>query len=259
MYSEMDRKMKRLEVVYEQRVPKEQPFLIRLDGARFSRYTRQAFFKQDQSSPFSIPFTEVMIGTAEALLHEFRPASVYTSSDEITMVFQPIAQDKLDVSEHIYSGRVQKLASLTASYASAKFNELLRHLYPERQLAFFDARVFSVPDKAMAAENIKWRANTDAARNSYSKLAQFHLGAKKLHDLTKQQVREALEEKGVLWEDLSSHIKYGSIWKSKKVLRRCVKHNTGEEVEALRTSTMLTSLSKEILHDDESLQQLLFD
>ena len=251
--------MKRFEAVYEQRIPKETPFLIRLDGVRFSKYTKQPFFREDKTSPFSIPFTEVMKGTAEALLLEFRPASVYTSSDEITMVFNAIDTEKMDLSEHIYSGRVQKLASVTASFASATFNHLLQHLYPERQLAFFDARVFSVPDKAMAAKNIKWRADADAARNSYSKLVQFHLGAKCYRHMTKEKIKEALYEKGVLWEELPPHIKYGSVWKKTKVAKQCIDHATGEAVEVMRTSTVLSPLCKDILHNDEALHALLFD
>jgi tRNA(His) 5'-end guanylyltransferase len=61
--------------------------------------------------------------TAHDLLKEFLPSSVFTFSDEITMVFP--RQDIQENTAHVFAGRTAKLASCTAAYASVRFNNHL--------------------------------------------------------------------------------------------------------------------------------------
>lgn len=257
MWTDLDKEMKAFEAAYDLKVPADAPFMIRLDGVRFSKYTKQLFFKEDETSPFSMTFADVMKKTATALLLQFNPIAVYTSSDEITMVFAEIPEEKLAFSSVIYGGRVQKLASVTAAFATAAFNECLFHVFPQRELASFDARVFSMPDRQIVIKNIKWRAAADAARNSYQKLAQFHIG-KRIQKLTKEDVRQILHQKNVDWERLDPHLKYGSIIKKRTVLKLCCDYLTNESHEARRTETFITPLSRESLSDQDGLMHFIF-
>jgi len=80
----------------------------------------------------------------------------YTESDEISLIFPPSQGDTQSLP---FSGRVQKIVSVAAGYASARFN---RHMAAQsfelpgeaplaervsRAEAHFDARLFSLPDE----------------------------------------------------------------------------------------------------------------
>jgi tRNA(His) guanylyltransferase len=77
---------------------------------------------------------DVMEATAMDLLVAFSPTTVFTCSDEITMVFPPIQRDPREGSEEVgplyaeasFGGKVQKLASVTAGYASVCFDRHMR-------------------------------------------------------------------------------------------------------------------------------------
>ncbi|TPX31146.1 hypothetical protein SmJEL517_g05461 [Synchytrium microbalum] len=88
---------------------------------------------------------------------------------------------------HAYSGRIQKLASVTASYAAARFNHhLASHTYTDLApqvserlhsgTAYFDARVIPCTSPKDAMECIFWRSNFDGLRNAVHAIGQslFH-------------------------------------------------------------------------------------
>src|SRR5690606_2608120 len=81
----------------------------------------------------------VMVNTSKDLLLKFNARTVYTQSDEITMIFPRLKQKKTDDEEKEtktdkkkkkeeeekvlpFSGRAQKIATLAAGYCSARFN-----------------------------------------------------------------------------------------------------------------------------------------
>ena len=64
-----------------------------------------------------------MILTAIDLFSEYHPMAVYTFSDEITLAFVP----PKEVSQHPHGGRIQKLISCSAGFASARFNYHLKN------------------------------------------------------------------------------------------------------------------------------------
>jgi tRNA(His) 5'-end guanylyltransferase len=69
-----------------------------------------------------------MLLTAMDLLTKFNCSAVYTASDELSMVFAPSGMQD----EHlIYSGRLLKIVSLSASYAAVRFNH---HLQEEARI-----------------------------------------------------------------------------------------------------------------------------
>lgn len=63
-----------------------------------------------------------MTGTAADLVTSFNAVCAYTQSDEITLVFAPVDTEAKQTA--MFSGRVQKISTLLAGYASARFNHV---------------------------------------------------------------------------------------------------------------------------------------
>jgi len=266
----LDIEMKAFEHATDQRIDGSSICLIRLDGVGFSKYTRQSCFEK----PFSKSFAQAMLDTARALCDRFNVECVYTSSDEITMVLRrswdlhnvgtvdAIRLNKV-YKPYIYNGRVQKLASISAATATAAFNEAIHKLFTDidtpKGIAMFDARVFTVPDEEAAVRNIQWRSSHDAARNSFSKLAQHFLGPRKLHDLSRKALAEELYAKfKVSWTDLDTHYRYGTLVHKQTTLMKCKNQKTGEMELVFRWPIVETPLTEKLVKDDTALLEFLF-
>ena len=133
------------------------PYIARIDGHTFSTFTRG--FKK----PWDPLLSGAMINTMNDLVNEFRAVTGYTQSDEISLIFVPIVDSKTGEYRNLpFNGRVIKLTSLMAGYASARFNYHLQQEYEQKDLedykpsaqamdkitngmAHFDARVFNLP------------------------------------------------------------------------------------------------------------------
>ncbi|KAH6594270.1 hypothetical protein BASA50_006741 [Batrachochytrium salamandrivorans] len=112
---------------------------------------------------------------------------------------------------HAYNGRIQKLASVTASYASARFNyhlttpatqwdTLATPQVRQRMIghgAYFDSRVVILPDLMYSSESIFWRSNFDGMRNAISHISQAHFSKSELHGKTIRDQSEMLAGIGV--------------------------------------------------------------
>jgi tRNA(His) 5'-end guanylyltransferase len=209
--------------------------IIRLDGNKFSRFTKH-FLK-----PFDDRIHQSMVSTAKDLLLKFTGAkAVFTVSDEIVMAF-PVRLDGDGKINIPYNGRVQKLASLTAGFASTRFNyHLANHLRDTATtqfisdhsgLAHFDARVFNIdpthwlekmtdgaertPDELCGnmelANHIVWR-QCDGIRNSKYMFATQYMSHGSLIGLNSHEFLSTLEaEKGVRWDELEPWAKYGTL------------------------------------------------
>ncbi|KAF7336777.1 Thg1 domain-containing protein [Mycena venus] len=225
-------RMKRYEAATDQQLTNDKPLIIRIDGHGFSRFTR-GFDK-----PFDPRLHDAMAQTAADLLQYFPAASLaYTQSDEITLVF-PATE-----SARPFNGRVGKLASLAAGYASTRFNHHLAQAanLPANKLgiAHFDGRVFSVPDAAEALNNLIWRAKIDCRRNSIFGFGRSHYSSKQLHGLNGEAiVAKVLAEKGVdFWTSTPTWARYGTTIKREQYEWEGVDGLTGAEVKSTRTRT----------------------
>ncbi|CAF5196059.1 unnamed protein product, partial [Rotaria magnacalcarata] len=167
--------VKELEAISDQRLDSSYPFVVRIDGVSFRNYTR-GFTK-----PFDQRMTRAFIRTSADLLQRFNPLTIYYESDEISLVFDacPIVhQPEKHPQEHMYSGRIQKLVSVLASYTSAKFNKYINEedwsdIDNERirerlasHSAYFDGRAFSVPNQFAAMASVYWRHRYDTLKNA---------------------------------------------------------------------------------------------
>src|ERR1035437_9992165 len=111
--------------------------IIRLDGKGFSKFTKNL------KKPFDDGFSDDMNAAAVYLCENIQGAKfAYTQSDEISVVLTDT--DTLE-SDAWFDYNVQKMVSIAASFATAKFNQLRlfrEQNNPEYKLAAFDARVF---------------------------------------------------------------------------------------------------------------------
>eukprot|EP01121_Diplochlamys_sp_Union-15-3_P018165 TRINITY_DN6568_c0_g1_i1.p1 TRINITY_DN6568_c0_g1~~TRINITY_DN6568_c0_g1_i1.p1 ORF type:complete len:288 (+),score=43.22 TRINITY_DN6568_c0_g1_i1:57-920(+) len=254
-------KMKQYELSLETRLNPKLPFIVRLDGHRFSKFT-QGFAK-----PFDPRICQAMILTTADLVSEFNASTGYTQSDEITLVFPVVLNEdteKLDRPPSIiFNGRIQKLVSLVSAYCSVRFAfHLSTHKYDEikeKKLldkihkAFFDARVFQLQGTLDISENLIWRMS-DCKRNSKNNLGHCHFAQKELHGLSPKQVLEKLATKGISWEKMPPEYKWGVFVKRKHYEKEGKNPKTGESLIATRTRIYKASFN--MVKPTEELEQL---
>lgn len=257
-------RMKSYEAKNEQNVDPKLPWVVRLDGHKFSHFTK-GFRK-----PFDDRIHNCMVAACKALLSEFAPTAIFTCSDEITMCYpafestlpspDPEASSSSDGDEEpkktkkkseqpqimMYGGRLQKMATLMAGLASVAFERELRLQtfdpvvdatclkYMAKHPPFFDARIFNVPSVQEIVNNLIWRSHYDYRRNSISQLARSFYSAKEMHKLNSTDLlKKMASEKQTEWSDLPGKYKFGSFFKRQQY-KKSVEVN-GNTIEATRT------------------------
>jgi len=220
--------MKRMKNNYEMRsrsfLTRRIPVIIRLDGKAFHTYTKGL------EKPFDRELIEDMQLTAQYLCENIQGCKLaYTQSDEISLLLTDF--DNLN-SQAWFDYSVQKIVSVSASLATAKFNQLraLRysdfHMASEDEdnyddesfeyvethilddLAFFDSRAFNIPKEEVS--NYFLARQKDAVKNSVSMLAQSLYSNKDLHKKNQKEMLVMCEDKGHIWGDLNCYKKIGS-------------------------------------------------
>jgi tRNA(His) guanylyltransferase len=184
------------------RAVRGQPLVARLDGRAFHTFTRGL------KRPYDHGMSMAMIETARFLVEETRALVGYTQSDEITLAWYEAADS---VSEYLFDGRFQKLASVLAGMASARFVQLCAQWLPGKatETPHFDARVWQVPALADAMDVFVWRED-DAAKNSITMAAGAYYTDGELDGKNGDVKREMLRAKGVSWEELPSFFQRGT-------------------------------------------------
>lgn len=181
--------------------------IIRLDGKSFSKLTKPL------NKPFDDGFSDDMDATAVYLCENIQGAKfAYTQSDEISVVLTDF--DTLE-SDAWFDYNVQKMVSVSASLATAKFNQLRMFREqgnPNYKLACFDARVFQVPNIDEMFNAILQRQQ-DCTRNSISMAASALYSHKELNGKTGNEKQELIFQKGINWNDYKTKYKRGSIIK----------------------------------------------
>ena len=178
------------------------PLLARLDGRAFHTFTR------DLRRPYDPGMSTAMIETARYLVQEMIALVGYTQSDEITLAWYEPSQS---TSEYVFDGRFQKIASVLAGMASAKFCQLVAEHLPSKvsETPHFDCRLWQVPTLEDAAEVFIWRED-DATKNSITMAAGAHYADGELHGKNSSTKQEMLWQKGVNWNDYPSFFKRGT-------------------------------------------------
>lgn len=199
-------RMKRYEAVEAQRtLAPDLPVLVRVDGRRFSKFTRG----------FRKPFDPDLSGA----MRETWARIGYVQSDEISLVLERRHEgDALP-----FSGRSQKIASTCASLATALFIRALHRTHPERALdgvPSFDARVWSVPDRVEAANAILWRIQ-DARKNGVSAACRSVARPSEMQGLSGEEMIALMRVRGVDFEtDIAEADRLGLLYQRRTQLTR---------------------------------------
>ena len=210
--------------------------IIRIDGKAFHTYTKGL------ERPFDLGLMEDMNKTTEFLCQNIQGAKFgYVQSDEISILIT----DYDDISTHAwFDGNLQKMASIAASLATAKFNQLRMSRFARNsgiegypvaydgkllmdvsienfKLAMFDARVFQIPYQEEVFNYFIWRQQ-DATRNSISSVAQTYFSPNELKGKKTNDMQDMLMvQKEINWNDFSPREKRGAL--IRKVERQFVR------------------------------------
>ena len=206
----------RMKNSYENRtrhyLPRRTYTIIRLDGKAFHTFTRGL------KKPFDVGFVVDMTHTAQHLVNNIQGAQfAYVQSDEISILltdFNTITTDAW------FDGNIQKICSVSASLATAKFNNLRIQRcenYPveeidfiKQKLAYFDSRVFTIPDPIEVENYFIWRQK-DWYRNSVNMVGQSHYSHKELHGKKINEVLDMIHLKGDNWNNYDDVLKNGTV------------------------------------------------
>ena len=178
-------------------LPRRTFTVIRIDGKAFHSYTKGL------DRPFDVKFISDMDSTACYLCDNIQGAKLaFVQSDEISIILTDF--EKLTTDAY-FGGNIQKIASITASMATAKFNQLR-----QGKLAMFDSRVFTIPSRTEIFNYLIWRQQ-DTTRNSIQSVAQSLYSQKQLHGKNTSEMQEIIFKKGINWNDYSPKLKRGRL------------------------------------------------
>lgn len=186
-------------------LPRRTHTIIRLDGNAFHTYTRGL------ARPFDETLHQDLVSSAAFLCTKISGAQLaYVQSDEVSILVTDFANVG---TQPWFGGVVQKMASVSASILTAKFNEL-RYVMGSKQgeqLAFFDSRVFTIADPLDVIEYFTWR-RLDATRNSVSSLARAHFSHRELQNRSAFEMQRMLDsERGISWMTQDPRFRYGTV------------------------------------------------
>jgi tRNA(His) 5'-end guanylyltransferase len=216
----------RMKSYYEDRtrifLPRRTYTIIRVDGKSFHTYTKGL------TQPFDDGLIEDMDKTACYLCKNIQGAKfAFVQSDEISILLTDF--DKIGT-DAWFDGNIQKMVSVAASMATAKFNQLrllrILSLYEDARnfahdfanqatlkvnpfkVAEFDARIFTIPCDYEVENYFIWRQK-DATKNSISSVALSLYSHNELEGKNGDQKQEMIFQKGINWNDYAPKLKRG--------------------------------------------------
>lgn len=185
-------------------LPRKTHTIIRLDGKAFHTYTRGL------PKPFDPTLHEDLVESTRFVCENVTGTVLaYVQSDEVSLLVTDLAKPG---TQPWYGGSVQKIASVTASLLTAKFNARRNLGLGDvgEPLAIFDSRVFTIPEPEDVIAYFQWRY-LDAWRNAVSSLASTHFSPRELHEKSLTQRLFMLLQKDVSVRDCDPSFRYGSL------------------------------------------------
>ena len=210
VHDDFGKRMKTYENSYRFTLPRRMPVILRIDGCHFHTFTK------GMDKPFDDKLIEAFWETCKFLGENIMGAKlIYHQSDEISILITNYDTIQTD---SWFSNNLQKMVSVSASMAAAKFNEVIRKSYPDKELAFFDSRAWVIPQDEVN-NYFTWRQQ-DASKNSISMAAFANFAHKDLHGLSGNQLQEKLfSEKGINWDKFPTWKKRGACIIKKEYLK----------------------------------------
>ena len=228
-------RMKDYEGRSQSHLPRRTYTILRIDGKAFHSFLKHA------QRPYDLGVMDDMDSTAKFLCENIQGCKLaYVQSDEITLV---LTDFETITTQAWFDGNVQKITSVSASMAAAKFNHLrLLRLCKENNvvnrpyltkdsiestsLASFDSRCWVIPDWVEVFNCLLWRQQ-DCTRNSIQMLGQSEFSHKELQGMSCNDIQDMLmTQKGINWNDCPDGFKRG----------RCIVKKT--ELQYLEASLM---------------------
>lgn len=206
----------RIKENYENRtryfLPRRSYSIIRLDGKAFHSYTKNL------NKPFDDGLINDLDNAVIQIMPEIQGAKfAYIQSDEISILLTDFEKPNTSA---WFDGNIQKICSVSASLMTAEFN-LLRNvraglsnnidkvIIDKMNLAYFDSRVFTIPDPIEIYNYFVWRWK-DCSRNSISMVAQSNFSHKELQGKSSAKMQEMLmSQKDINWSKLPENYKNG--------------------------------------------------
>jgi len=209
------------------KLPRRTFTIIRLDGRSFSKFCKR--FKK----PFDDDFVRMMNETAKYLCENIQGCKIgFVQSDEISLVLTDF--DELSTTPW-FDGTIQKIASISASFASTKFLQLLfdyqfammesviepknikimsipevRKIIMSQKLLEFDSRCYTIAERSEVLNTLLWRQQ-DCSRNSISMVAQSLYSHKELEKKNNSEKQELIFQKGQNWDKYPVGVKRGRV------------------------------------------------
>lgn len=236
------------------KLPRRAYTMIRLDGKAFHTYTKGL------TRPFDWDLINDIDDTAKYLCKNIQGAKcAFVQSDEITIVITDF--DNINTSAW-FDNKIQKMCSVSASMATAKFNELRFMRQYEKsiendpadygmgplKIAMFDARVFQIPSKGEVMNNFIWRQQ-DTVKNSISSAAHSMFSTEELKFKNGGQKQDMMMEKGVNWNDYDPKLKRG----------RMIVKETYEKTEGIVRTRWTSVAPPTFTQDTDYLNNLIPD
>jgi tRNA(His) guanylyltransferase len=199
-------------------LPRRTNVIIRIDGKAFHSYTKGL------NRPIDEGLIEDMNLTTKYLCENIQGAKMgYVQSDEISILITDY--DDLKTSAW-FDNNLQKMCSISASLATARFNQLRmgRKCWEgldvdgymdaddisKFRLAHFDARIFVIPEAEEVVNYFVWRQQ-DATRNSISMAAQSMFSHRELQGKSTSAMQDMMMlEKSVNWNDYPTRFRRGA-------------------------------------------------
>lgn len=177
------------------------PVFVRLDGKAFHTWTKQNNFKNPFDENLSKAFQTATKITCEEI---GQVLMAYSQSDEVTFLLNGWQKPESQV---YFGGKIQKIVSVISSVFTVYFDKFFRCNY---WAAFFDARVWNVPEKEI--ENVFIWRQMDAKRNSIQGLARSLYSHKELNGKSSKEMQwMCYNERDVDWNELSPLQKWGFV------------------------------------------------
>lgn len=192
-------RMKGYEATSQGRFIDQLPIIVRIDGKAFHTFTKQ----NKCVTPFDDNLHDSMVYAMCKTMSEIMQNSVlgYTQSDEISILLKNWPDFN---TEQWFGGKIQKIASISASAITAHFNDRFNG-----STALFDARAFQLPITEVANYFI-WRQQ-DAERNSVQMYARSFFSHKAVQGLScPQLVDKIFDCTGYQWGHLDTWKKRGT-------------------------------------------------
>lgn len=233
MDDQLGDRQKEYENVFRHVLPRRCNVIIRVDGKAFHTYAKNC------KKPFDDDLIDDMNNTAIELCENIQNCCLaFVQSDEISLF---LCDYKSIESESWFGNNIQKMVSVSASIATAKFNQLrlfrsyskpmtdeqdteyyesviydyvAKHI-KDFNLAHFDSRIWILPNISEVANYYYWRMQ-DCSRNSLQMLARSHFSHQELENKDSIQIHDLLHSKNINWNDLDAKYKRGRLIKKFK-------------------------------------------